>query len=135
VSETLAEKNNPYVNDPNTSLSKAMEMLASGQVSLSEVAQMFEAAIQQGDLGEGGHEAWILLGEVRSMDEREDLGLAALKEGVQIAKENGGAGGVGLLVCILLLSSLFSLRPLFLPVARYRLYERRIRTSVPSMPA
>jgi peroxin-5 len=135
VSETLAEENNPYVNDPNTSLSKAVEMLASGQVSLSEVARMFEAAIQKGDLGEGGHEAWILLGEVRSMDEREDLGLAALREGVQIAKENGGAGGVGLLVCILLLSSLLLLRPSFLLVARHRLYERRIRPSVPSMPA
>lgn len=76
---------------------------------------MFEAAIQKGDLGEGGHEAWILLGEVRGMDEREDLGLAALREGVQVAKENGGAGGVGLLVGIfshrlLLLLSLVSLR-------------------------
>lgn len=100
MSETLAETNNPCVNDPNTSLSKAKEMLSSGQASLSEVARMFEAAIQQGDLGEGGYEAWIILGEVRSMDEREDLGLTALKEGVQIAKENGGVGGVGLLVCI-----------------------------------
>lgn len=104
VSETLAEENNPYTNDPDSSLSKAIEMLASGRVSLSEVARMFEAAIQKSDLGEGGHEAWILLGEVRGMDEREDLGLAALREGVQIAEENGGAGGVGLLVCILFLS-------------------------------
>jgi len=135
VPETSAEKINLYVDDPNTSLSKAMEMLASGQVSLSEVARMFEGAIQKGDLGEGGYEAWILLGEVRGMDEREDLGLAALKEGVQIAKEHGGAGGVGLLVCILLLSSLLSLRPSFLLVARHRLYERRIRSSVPSMSA
>ena len=105
MSETLAEENNPYINDPDTSLSKAIEMLAGGQVSLSVVARMFEAAIQKGDLGEGGHEAWILLGEVRGMDEREDLGLAALREGVQIAKENGGAGGVGLLVCILSVST------------------------------
>lgn len=110
-------------------------MLASGQVSLSEVAHMFEAAIQEGDLGEGGHEAWILLGEVRSMDEREDLGLAAFREGVQIAKENGGEGGVGLLVCIRWLSSLLSLRHAFILVARYRLYKRRTRSSVSSMSA
>ena len=97
-------------------------MLASGQVSLSEVAHMFEAAIQEGDLGEGGHEAWILLGEVRSMDEREDLGLAAFREGVQIAKENGGEGGVGLLVCIRLLSFTVVTEASFLLVARYRLY-------------
>ena len=88
-------------------------MLAGGQVSLSEVARMFEAAIQKGDLGEGGHEAWILLGEVRGMDEREDLGLAALREGVQIANENGGAGGVGLLVRVLSYRLLLSLRVLF----------------------
>lgn len=135
MSESLAEKNNQYVNKPNTSLSKAKEMLASGQVSLSEVARMFEAAIQEGDLGEGGYEAWILLGEVRSMDEREGPGLAAFREGVQIAKENGGAGGVGLLVCIIFLSSLLSLRPSSLLVTRYRLYERRIRQSVPNMSA
>lgn len=135
VSETSIEENNPYINDPDTSLAKAKEMLARGQVSLSEVARMFEAAIQEGDLGEGGHEAWILLGEVRSMDEREYLGVAALREGVRIAEENGGAGGVGLLVGILLMLSLLSLRLSFLLVTCYRLYERRIRSSVPIMPA
>lgn len=34
------------------------------------------------------------------MDEREELGMLALREGVRIAKEQGGAGGVGMLVCI-----------------------------------
>lgn len=67
--------------------------------SLGEVAQLLEAAIQKKELGEGGYEAWILLGEVRSMDEREELGMLALREGVRIAKEQGGAGGVGMLVC------------------------------------
>lgn len=134
MSETLAEENNPYINDTSTSLSKVIEMLATGQVSLSEVAQMLEAVIQKGDLGEGGHEAWILLGEVCGMDEREDLGLAALREGVQIAKEDGGAGGVGLLVCIPYLSLLLSLRLSFLLVTRHRLHERRTRPSIPSLP-
>ena len=135
MSKTLPEENNLYVNDPNTLLSRAKEVLASGQVSLSEVARMFEAAIQKGDLGEGGYEAWILLGEVRGMDEREDLGLAALIEGVEIAKHKGGEGGVGLLVCILLLPSLLLLRLWFRLVTRHRLHERRIRPGVPTMPA
>jgi hypothetical protein len=122
-SESLAEESNPYISAPDGSLAKAKEMLASGQASLSEVARMFEAAIQKGDLGEGGHEAWILLGEVRGMDEREDLGLAALREGVRIAKEGGGEGGVGLLVCIRLIPSRLSLRLSFLLGTRHRLYE------------
>ena len=29
--------------------------------SLTEIALLLEAAIQKGDLGEGGYEAWILL--------------------------------------------------------------------------
>ena len=62
---------------------------------------MLEAAIQNKDFGEGGYEAWILLGEVRSMDEREELGMLALREGVRVASENGGAGGVGMLVRVL----------------------------------
>lgn len=59
---------------------------------------MLEAAIQKGELGEGGYETWVLLGETRSMDEREDLGLLALRQGVKIAKE-AGAVGPGMLVC------------------------------------
>jgi len=65
--------------------------------SLSEAALMLEAAIQQGELGEGGYEAWILLGEARNMDEREDTGIKALTEGVRRAEE-AGANGVGMLV-------------------------------------
>lgn len=63
---------------------------------------MIEAAIQQGDLGTGGYEAWILLGEVRSMDEREEAAMRALKEGVKLA-EAVGASGEGMLVCASLL--------------------------------
>ena len=58
---------------------------------------LLEAAIQKGELGEGGYEAWILLGETRSMDEREDAGMRALTEGVRRA-EAAGAKGVGMLV-------------------------------------
>ena len=58
---------------------------------------MLEAAIQQGDLGEGGYEAWILLGETRNMDEREEAGMKALAQGVKRAEE-AGAQGAGMLV-------------------------------------
>ena len=58
---------------------------------------MLEAAIQKGDLGQGGWEAWVLLGEVRSMDEREEAGMRALTEGVKRA-EAAGATGEGMLV-------------------------------------
>jgi peroxin-5 len=65
--------------------------------SLSEVALLLEAAIQKGETGEGGYEAWILLGETRNMDEREEAGMRALVEGVNRA-EAAGAAGVGQLV-------------------------------------
>lgn len=58
---------------------------------------MLEAAIQKGETGEGGYEAWILLGEARNMDEREDAGIKALAEGVRRAKEVG-ADGTGMMV-------------------------------------
>jgi hypothetical protein len=48
-----------------------------------------EAAIQKGEMGDGGFEAWILLGRARSMDEREAQALKALREGTRIAHENG----------------------------------------------
>ena len=67
--------------------------------SLTEVALLLEAAIQKGQLGEGGYEAWILLGDTRCMDEREEAGMKALSEGARRAEESG-AKGVGLLVCI-----------------------------------
>ncbi len=65
--------------------------------SLSEAALLLEAAVQKGDLGEGGYETWILLGETRNMDEREEAGMRALMEGVKRA-EAVGAAGAGMLV-------------------------------------
>lgn len=67
--------------------------------SLTEAALCLEAAIQDGQLGEGGYEAWILLGDTRSMDEREDNAIRALKEGARLA-EQAGAPGTGLMVSI-----------------------------------
>lgn len=58
---------------------------------------MLEAAIQQGEVGEGGYESWVLLGETRNMDEREEAGMRALLHGVKIAQEYG-APGAGMLV-------------------------------------
>jgi peroxin-5 len=95
------EPNNKYL-DPSSSsrspLSEAKAFLEQGG-SLSEAALLLEAAIQKGELGEGGYEAWILLGETRNMDEREDLGLRALTEGVRLS-EAANANGVGMLVRI-----------------------------------
>ncbi|KAG2742080.1 TPR-like protein [Suillus brevipes Sb2] len=92
------EPNNKYL-DPSSSsrspLSEAKAFLEQGG-SLSEAALLLEAAIQKGELGEGGYEAWILLGETRNMDEREDLGLRALTEGVRLS-EAANANGVGML--------------------------------------
>ncbi|ESK96620.1 peroxisome targeting signal receptor [Moniliophthora roreri MCA 2997] len=85
--------------DPSTSsgsmLAQAKALLEQNG-SLSEAALLLEAAIQKGDLGEGGYEAWILLGETRNMDEREELGMRALAEGVQRA-EAAGAQGAGMM--------------------------------------
>jgi len=92
------EENNKYL-DPSSStqspLALAKQMLEQN-ASLSEVALLLEAAIQKGELGEGGYEAWILLGETRNMDEREEAGMKALTEGVRLA-EAAGAGGAGML--------------------------------------
>lgn len=68
--------------------------------SLSEAALLLEAAIQKGELGEGGYETWILLGETRNMDEREEAGIKALTEGVRLAQE-AGAAGAGMLASLL----------------------------------
>jgi peroxin-5 len=88
------EENNKYL-DPSSStlspLAQAKQMLEEN-ASLSEVALLLEAAIQKGDLGEGGYEAWILLGETRNMDEREEGGMKALTEGVRLAEEAGSTG-------------------------------------------
>jgi hypothetical protein len=67
--------------------------------SLSEAALLLEVAIQRGELGEGGYEAWILLGDAKTMDEHEDAGLRALIEGVSRA-EAAGVPGPGMLVSI-----------------------------------
>lgn len=55
---------------------------------------MLEAAIQHGELGEGGYEAWVLLGETRNMDEREEVGMRALAEGVKRAGAVGSTAGM-----------------------------------------
>ena len=78
-------------------LALAKQMLEQN-ASLSEIALLLEAAIQRGELGVGGYEAWILLGETRNMDEREEAGMKALTEGVRLAEE-AGAAGPGMLVC------------------------------------
>ncbi|KAI0341900.1 TPR-like protein [Trametopsis cervina] len=92
------ETQNKYM-DPSSSsrsyLADAKVLLEQGG-SLTEVALMLEAAVQKGDLGVGGWEAWVMLGEVRSMDEREEAGMRALTEGVKRA-EAAGAAGEGML--------------------------------------
>lgn len=86
--------------DPSSSsrsfLADAKELLEQGG-SLTEIGLMLEAAVQKGDLGVGGYETWILLGEVKSMDEREEAAMRALTEGVKRA-EAAGASGEGMLV-------------------------------------
>jgi peroxin-5 len=87
-----AEENNPHLaGPPRTLLADAKALLASGG-SLTEAARLLEAALQRGDAGTGGYEAWLLLGEARSMDERERPAMQALAEGVRAAEQNGAAG-------------------------------------------
>ncbi|KAF8588639.1 TPR-like protein [Ramaria rubella] len=92
------EPNNPHVLE-GSNLARAKELLDQNG-SLTEAALLLEAAIQQGELGEGGYEAWILLGETRSMDEREEAAMRALTEGVRRAQEAGdnGAGMLSLAI-------------------------------------
>ncbi|KAI0029662.1 peroxisome targeting signal receptor [Vararia minispora EC-137] len=94
LSPYVFEKNNPYL-DPSSStqnpLQAAKDLIACNG-SLTEAGLLLEAAIWKGELGIGGYEAWILLGETRNMDEREEAGLRALTEGVRIATEAGAAG-------------------------------------------
>jgi len=88
------EENNKYLDassHTSSSLALAKQMLEQN-VELSEVALVLEAAIQKGELGDGGYEAWILLGETRNMDEREEEGMKALTQGVRLAEEAGAAG-------------------------------------------
>ncbi|KAI0793191.1 peroxisome targeting signal receptor [Abortiporus biennis] len=94
LGEYVYEKENKYL-DPSTSTDSpldAAKALLAQNGSLTEAALLLEAAIQKGQLGTGGYEAWILLGEVRSMDEREEQAMRALMEGVKIAEQAGAAG-------------------------------------------
>jgi peroxin-5 len=77
-------------------LQNAKELLEAGG-SLTEAALLLEAAIQKGEMGQGGFESWLLLGETRSMDEREEQAMQALSEGVKLAESNGSPGA-GMLV-------------------------------------
>jgi peroxin-5 len=106
----LSEKNNQYLAQNVSWLSEAKALLNQNG-SLSEAALLLEAAIQNGELGVGGYEAWILLGETRNMDEREEAGIKALTEGVRLARE-AGAAGAGMLVGLLLIRKKSILIPL-----------------------
>ncbi|KAI0320927.1 hypothetical protein OF83DRAFT_1168929 [Amylostereum chailletii] len=88
------ESNNKYLDHSSSTTSPLDEAkrLLENNGSLTDAALLLEAAIQKGHLGEGGYEAWILLGETRNMDEREEAGMKALTEGVRIATEAGAAG-------------------------------------------
>lgn len=115
------------VQDNASSLNAAKELLNKGG-SLSEAALMLEAAIQKGDLGEGGYEAWILLGECRSMDECEDAALRALNEGVKKA-EAAGSTGSGMLVSPTHLDRSKFVNP-FRSVSGYFLHQRTIQPRI-----
>lgn len=97
VGNYVFDEENKYLNQPSeVSLLNEAKALLQQNGSLSEVALLLEAAIKKGDRGEGGYEAWILLGETRSMDEREVQAMRALQTGVQAA-EASGANGTGML--------------------------------------
>ena len=89
----IPEPNNPYLGEHISNLTRAKRVLDENG-SLTNAALLLEAAIQQGELGEGGYETWILLGETRSMDEREDVAMQALSEGVRRARETGSVDGM-----------------------------------------
>ncbi|KAI6040314.1 TPR-like protein [Pisolithus marmoratus] len=91
------DEDNKYLNQPSElSLLNEAKALLQQNGSLSEAALLLEAAIQKGELGEGGYETWILLGETRSMDERELQAMRALQAGVRAA-DAGCANGAGML--------------------------------------
>lgn len=95
----FVDLNNSFLARPAEGLLDDAKRLLAMNGSLDEAALLCEAAIQKGILGEGGYEAWILLGQARSMDEREVQALRALKEGTRIAQQNGNFE-VGMLVCV-----------------------------------
>lgn len=100
----LLEPNNKYLSSNGSLLVDAKALLEQGG-SLSEACLMLEAAIQKGEFGEGGYEAWVLLGETKNMDEHEEAGMRALTEGVKRATENG-TPGPGMLVSSPIVSQL-----------------------------
>ena len=96
MNDTVAE--NKYLQSQDTiSCLEQAKRLLQNDGSLTEAALLLEAAIQKSDLGVGGYEAWVLLGETRCMDEREEAGMSALLEGIRKAEE-AGAKGPGMLV-------------------------------------
>lgn len=99
LGDYVFDANNKYL-DPSNSTSSPLsdaKALLDRNGALSEASLLLEAAIQKGDLGEGGYEAWILLGETKNMDEHEEAGMRALTEGVKRA-EAAGAPGPGMMV-------------------------------------
>ncbi|CAA7261729.1 unnamed protein product [Cyclocybe aegerita] len=93
LGDYVFERNNNFLDpSPSRSLLNEAKALLEQNGSLSEAALMLEAAIQRGELGEGSYEAWILLGETRNMDEREEAGMRALLQGVKRAEESGTPG-------------------------------------------
>ncbi|KNZ77103.1 Peroxisomal targeting signal receptor [Termitomyces sp. J132] len=89
LGEYVFESNNKYM-DPSIvrSLLDDAKVLLEQNGSLSEAGLLLEAAIQRGELGEGGYEAWILLGETRVMDEREEAGMRSLMEVFRLSLMN-----------------------------------------------
>jgi peroxin-5 len=100
----VSEKNNRFLDSPSSSTDLLIQAkaLLERNGSFSEAALMLEAAIQHGELGDGGYDAWVLLGETRNMDEREEVGMRALMEGVKRAGAVGSAAGM-LVSCIWIL--------------------------------
>lgn len=127
----IAEPENKYLGpttSPRSYLNDAKALLEQNG-SLSEAALLLEAAIQKGEMGEGGYESWIMLGETRNMDEREEAGMRALTQGVKIA-EAAGTSGAGMIVR----QSFLSKCDIYLTcsaVPGHLVYERIIRQSIP----
>ncbi|KAF8316391.1 TPR-like protein [Clavulina sp. PMI_390] len=90
------EAGNPYMEAPTGALLARAKELLETNGSLDEAALLCEASIQKNEMGEGGYEAWLLLGRARSMDEREAQALRALRAATEIAQKAGNME-VGLL--------------------------------------
>jgi peroxin-5 len=92
LNEYHFQLNNPFLSNPTfTLLATAKSLLMSPSSSLPEISLMLEGAIRQGDLGRHGWEAWLLLGEVETMNERPEQGLSALQFAMRIAESESGA--------------------------------------------